>query len=281
MYIPECLMQLGQLSKFNRQWVDALPSTIDTICRKWNLDLGQPFEEQVTCSFVAPCRFDKHQAAILKIGLPHPEALHEIEGLQLLNGDPTVKILAIDKASNAMLLEKCIPGTHLAAEPPDVQDKVITSALKKIWSTPYDTQVFRPLKAMVQLWNEGTIANLNQFPDSDLAKEGCRIKEELAESNKDHVLLATDLHAGNVLSAQRQPWLIIDIKPYYGDRTYDLTQYLLNNKDRLAQNPHGTLSRLSDLANVEFERLQLWMFARLTSENEGHNQDLARRILND
>ena len=31
------------------------------------------------------------------------------------------------------------------------------------------------------------------------------------------VLLCTDLHAGNVLAAQRRPWLVIDPKPYVGD----------------------------------------------------------------
>jgi streptomycin 6-kinase len=36
-------------------------------------------------------------------------------------------------------------------------------------------------------------------------------------------MLATDLHAGNVLRAQREPWLVIDSKPFVGDRACDAT----------------------------------------------------------
>jgi streptomycin 6-kinase len=44
------------------------------------------------------------------------------------------------------------------------------------------------------------------------------VRNELSRPALDDVLLATDLHAGNVLRAQRQPWLVIDPKPFVGDR---------------------------------------------------------------
>ena len=42
------------------------------------------------------------------------------------------------------------------------------------------------------------------------------------------MLLHTDLHAGNVLAAEREPWLAIDPKPYVGDPAYDVTQHIFN-----------------------------------------------------
>jgi streptomycin 6-kinase len=33
-------------------------------------------------------------------------------------------------------------------------------------------------------------------------------------------LLCTDIHPGNILASQREPWLAIDPKPYLGDPTY-------------------------------------------------------------
>jgi streptomycin 6-kinase len=30
-----------------------------------------------------------------------------------------------------------------------------------------------------------------------------------------------DLHAGNVLATQREPWLVIDPKPFIGDPAFD------------------------------------------------------------
>ncbi len=64
------------------------------------------------------------------------------------------------------------------------------------------------------------------------------------------MLLCTDLHAGNVLAAQRAPWLIIDPKPYIGDPAYDVLQHMLNCEDRLAADPAGLANRMADLAGV-------------------------------
>ncbi len=56
------------------------------------------------------------------------------------------------------------------------------------------------------------------------------------------MLLATDLHAGNVLRAEREPWLVIDPKPFVGDPTYDALQHMLNCDDRLRADPVGLVT---------------------------------------
>jgi streptomycin 6-kinase len=53
--------------------------------------------------------------------------------------------------------------------------------------------------------------------DPGLAREGIRLFRTLPATAARHVLLCTDLHAGNVLAADREPWLLIDLKPYLGD----------------------------------------------------------------
>jgi streptomycin 6-kinase len=79
-------------------------------------------------------------------------------------------------------------------------------------------------------------------------------------------LLATDLHAGNVLRAQREPWLVIDPKPFIGDRAYDATQHLFNCMERMLASPAATIRRFADLLEVDHERVRLWMFARASAE---------------
>ena len=96
--------------------------------------------------------------------------------------------------------------------------------------------------------------------------EGLRLFEELSPTACNQRLLATDLHAGNILRAQREPWLVIDPKPFIGDPTYDLTQHLFNCMERLQRDPHGTIRRLSDLAEVDHDRVRLWKFARAAAE---------------
>ena len=61
-----------------------------------------------------------------------------------------------------------------------------------------------------------------------LVREGLRLSKDLAREAPTHVLLATDLHAGNVLRARREPWLVIDPKPFVGDPAYSATQHLRN-----------------------------------------------------
>src|SRR5262249_62038449 len=85
---------------------------------------------------------------------------------------------------------------------------------------------------------------------------------ELPRSTTKQVLLATDLHAGNVLRAEREPWLVIDPKPFVGDPAYDATQHLFNCRARLRSDPDRTIRRLADLLGVDYDRVRLWTFAR-------------------
>jgi streptomycin 6-kinase len=80
------------------------------------------------------------------------------------------------------------------------------------------------------------------------------------------VLLGTDLHAGNVLRAQREPWLAIDPKPFAGDRAYDATQHLVNCKARLRADPERAVREFADLLELKHERIRLWLFARAAAE---------------
>ena len=113
--------------------------------------------------------------------------------------------------------------------------------------------------------------------------EGLRVFRDLPHSTTTNVLLATDLHAGNVLRSERRPWLVIDPKPFVGDPAYDGTQHLFNCTTRLRSNPNYTIRRFADLLGVDHERLRLWTFARAAAEprddwNDREWLDLARAI---
>ena len=99
--------------------------------------------------------------------------------------------------------------------------------------------------------------------------KGLRLFEELPRSARTQVLLATDLHAGNVLRSEREPWLVIDPKPFIGDPAYDATQHLFNCAVTLHADPIGRIRHFADLLGVDRERVQLWMFARAAAEPRG------------
>ncbi len=208
-------------------------------------------------------------SAVPKLGMPHMEGEHEIEGLRFWNGDPTVRLLEADDELGAMLLERCEPGTVLRRQPEFEQDVVIAGLLRRLWRSPEAPHSFRALSALMKHWSEETLADAELWPDTGLVQEGLRLFEELPRTAPREVLLATDLHAGNVLRSEREPWLAIDPKPFAGDPAYDVTQHLFNCKARLRSDPDGTINRIADLAGVDRERVRLWTFAGAAAEPRG------------
>lgn len=280
--IPEQVASNCRQTVDGTAWLDRLPRTITDLKERWSLTVSPPFEAEASCSWVAPCVRQDGTPAVLKIGLPHMEAANEIDGLLFWDGDPTVFVLEADPALNAMLLERCEPGTILREQPEDEQDRVIAKLLRRLWRTLPDTQPFRPLSEMIALWAKESVEHADRWHDAGLTKEGLQIFEELQKDTSCNMLLATDLHAGNVLRAQREPWLVIDPKPFYGDPAYDATQHLLNCKERLHSKPNTTINRFADLLGVDPERVRLWTFARLASTSAGDrhkSQALARRLI--
>ena len=251
-------------------WLERLPYVIADLSRRWSITLGAPYEE-ASCAWVAPAlRADGADAdgvrAVLKLGMPHMEGEHEIDGLGVWDGDPTVRLLSADADYNAMLLERCEPGTSLRAQPEPEQDVVIAGLLHRLWRVPSAPHPFRPLSTMTREWSRVAVEAPEYRANDELVNEGLRLFEELPLTSAKDVLLATDLHAGNVLRAQREPWLVIDPKPFLGDPAYDATQHLLNCTTRLQSDPLGTIDRFADLLGVDRERVGLWMFARLAVE---------------
>jgi streptomycin 6-kinase len=278
------VMALCHTSHERTAWLNRLPDLVEKIMLRWSLQFDQPLEgEEASCSFVAAVRDQGGIPAVLKIGVPHMEAQDEIKGLQFWNGDPTVRLLAVDTDVGAMLLERCRPGTTLRRLPEADQDVVIASLLPRLWRKPAEPRVFRPLSAMLEHWTKTTLEQSQYWPDVDLVREGLQLFHELPTTAASEVLLATDLHAGNVLAAEREPWLVIDPKPFLGDPAFDATQHLFNCSARLQSDPVGLIRSFANLLAVEAERVRLWTFARLAAEpcedwNNFDNLALARKL---
>jgi len=252
------------------EWLARLPDVVSELTHRWSLSLGAPFlGEDISCAWVARATRADGTAAVLKIGMPHFEGRDEIAGLRFWNGDATVALLEADEQANGMLLEACIPGTSLRTLPEGEQDVVLAALLRSLWRDPPSDgggSVFRPLSAMLEYWAVETRAQEASWPDPGLVRAGLDLFDELTTTTQRRVVLFTDLHAGNVLRAQRSPWLAIDPKPFVGDPAYDATQHLINCRERLRDAPHATIDRFAGLLGVSAERVRRWMFARAAAE---------------
>ncbi|HWO11008.1 MAG TPA: aminoglycoside phosphotransferase family protein [Polyangiaceae bacterium] len=248
-----------------RAWLACLPGRVSELMQRWSLRFdAEQGGALATCSFVAFVRRADGTPAALKLGLPHMEAEHELAGLRFWQGRPVVRVLESD--GHALLLERCEPGTPLSTRSDLEQDCVIATLLRQLWAAaPAAPHPFRPLLEMARYWTDAALERQQLWPDVGLARAGIERFLWLAQPRASDVLLATDLHAGNVLAARREPWLLIDPKPFVGDAAYDATQHLLNGPRRLAGDPSGIVTSFSDRLEVSAERVQSWLFARLTS----------------
>ena len=285
--LPGNLVEAAELEG-RQQWLAGLPATVKALSERWSLTLGEPFQPGGQTAWVAPARDRIGAERVLKVAWRHREAEHEPDGLRLWHGGPAVRLYDAAELPDtiAMLLERCLPGTPLASRPEPEQDIVVAALLRRLWREPPPAHNFRSLSVMCNQWAddfETKLATRPSWIDPGLAREGIALFRELPATARRHVVLCTDLHAGNILAAQREPWLVIDPKPYVGDPTYDVLQHLLNCDARLRANTRELVWRMAELLELDPDRILLWLFARCVQESADWPQlgELARRIAPD
>jgi streptomycin 6-kinase len=276
-------LQAAARQEGREAWLSTLPATVARFTKEWALTVGAPFEPGGQTAWVAPALTSRGEKRVLKIAWRHPEADHEADGLRVWAGRGAVVLFDVVEfdETTVLLLERCSPGSTLSDTPEAAQDEVIAGLLRRLWVEPPASHRFRPLQEMCSRW-------ANQFDaeraaghvglDPVLADEGIALFRSLAATTDRTVLLCTDLHAGNVLAAEREPWLLVDPKPYVGDPTYDVIQHLLNCPARLHTDPERLVARVADLLELDRDRVRLWLFARCVQESAGWPElaDVAR-----
>jgi len=198
-------------------WLDDLPGLVDRATQRWHLEVGEPYGGS-SVSWVAPARWGDEDV-VLKLQWPHRECVHEAAALVAWAGDGAVALLAHAPELDALLLERCDPGDRLADRPDVDAVDVMVELLPRLWAPP--TEPFGSLADEAAGWRAAL------WPDWSAAGEPCerRLVEAADEALLDlpatqgpAVLLHQDLHADNVLSSTREPWLAIDPKPLLGER---------------------------------------------------------------
>jgi streptomycin 6-kinase len=255
-------------------WISTLPERVRMLAERWSLRVGEPFQPGGRTAWVAPARSSAGADLVLKVAWRHSEADNEAHALTLWDGDGAVRLQATEEwnDTNALLLERCVPGTGLSSRPESEQDPVVAELLRRLWIAPPSNHRFRPLHVMCDAWADEFERKLqpgHMDLDAGLVSEGIALFRQLPVTADRSVLLCTDLHAGNVLAAERRAWLAIDPKPYVGDPAYDLVQHLVNCDTRLHADPRAVVSRVADLAEMDGDRVLLWLFARCVLESPG------------
>ena len=265
--IPERLRSGGALLDAPG-WLDALPRVVAELSEEWELALEPPYEPGGITAYVAPATRADGTQAVLKVAVPTRETEKEGAALELLRGDGAVALLASDVARSALLLERCVPGTPLAAlDDVDEADGVAASVLARLWRRADRAHPFEHVGDRAAEWARSVIPSFDATGapfERVLAERAASLFADLAEERAETFLLHGDFHHENVLAAKREPWLAIDPKPLVGDRAFDVSALLWNRATGVFTAPRPAhamdrrLRRLSELLGVDEDRVRAW-----------------------
>lgn len=244
--LPDGTRELGR-EESGRVWLGQLSGLLDEMAERWPLAIGEAFPDASASLTLRATRADG-EPVVLKLQYPHREAEHEAAALAEWGGNGAVRLLAHDPGRHALLLERCEPGTPLFELDQDAALDVLADLLPRLWHP--SARAFTSLADEAGHWAEtlpDMWARTGRPFESALLDEALEAIDELASTQGEDVLLHQDLHAGNVLSAAREPWLAIDPKPLLGEREFGLApivrgaelgharEHVLHRLDRLSR----------------------------------------------
>jgi streptomycin 6-kinase len=257
------------------EWLERLPGTLADCARRWSLDLDEPFTEAFE-SLAVPARRPDGTAVVLKLAFTGRENEHEADALAHWHGDGAVRLLDHDREQDALLLERARPGTPLSSEPLEAALDVYVDLLPRLWKPA--GAPFRTLADEAAWWADelsGDWELAGRPFERELLDVALAALEELPPTQGEQVLVHQDLHAGNVLRAERQPWLAIDPKPLLAEREFSLAPIVRGTE--LGHSREAVLrrlDRLSEALGLDRDRARRWTIAQTLAWSTTGDGDL-------
>ncbi|WP_194814836.1 aminoglycoside phosphotransferase family protein [Nocardia sp. XZ_19_385] len=267
------------------RWLAALPEVIESRCAAWKLEvIGETFGGG-THSWVAPVRRDDGGVAVLKIPVVDEENIGEAAGMFCYQGDGAVRLYEYDPESGALLLEWARPGTPLLEQPgfpsleghPEHADKIELACrlYRRLRREPIGIPAGYPAlpaaAGMVRQWvemfadPEPEVAQILPVSLRDAAAEWC---ERLAVPDGPLLVVNRDTHLGNIVAAEREPWLLIDPKAYLGEAAFDAGFLVMIQvqSNPVLEHARAVVARTAAGLGVDPERARGWATMRAMEE---------------
>jgi len=214
-----------------RRWLDGLPELVDGLLARWDCRVdGPPRHGEVALVVPVTCPAGP---AVVKVSFPHPGNRSEPGALRQFAGRGAVRRLDAADDAFALLLERAGDAT-LATEPCAEHAIEIAGALARRLALPAAPGT-PSLADTTAGWAEQLDQQVAASDDPPPARALDRARETIAALRGDRTttLLHGDLHDGNVLAADREPWLAIDPKGWRGTAAYDAFTVVAGRQDQL------------------------------------------------
>lgn len=258
------------------RWLAGVPGTVGRLMRSWSLRrTGPPFEGG-SHSYALPVERVGGAPAVLKVIHRDEENLAEPTALRAYDGDGAIMLYEYDPDTGAMLLERAEPGVPLlehefpglgeraaarersalacerysrlwrrAVAPGEYPDLPRAADMLAAWEARFADPAPAPLERLGRTWSKRAAAWCAELRGP--------VEEGIANR---------DTHMGNIVASRREPWLLIDPKPYLAERAFD-GGYLV-----FEQALHGPLSgaeaarAAADELGADLARVKVWAALR-------------------
>ncbi|MER5771602.1 aminoglycoside phosphotransferase family protein [Streptomyces sp. NPDC001985] len=244
-----------------RAFAGLLPARAAGFLDRWGLrTAGAPMHG--VCALVLPVERADGTGAVLKLQALDEETEGEPDALRAWGGDGAARLLEHDRETGTLLLERL--GTRDLSSVEDSREavRVLAELLARLTDRPAPEGMRRlgDLAARMLDAVPGAAPRLADSAERRLLLDcAAAVREVLAEPGDR--LLHWDLHYGNVLAAEREPWLAIDPKPLAGDPGFELAPALHNRFD-----PAETRRRfdlMTEVLALDRERARAWSLGRV------------------
>lgn len=263
--VPEAFARstVGREGESGAAWIAELPGIVDELLGRWECTPdGEVMHGGV--GVILPVRRRAEGEAVLKVSFPHPGNVHEPDAFAVWGGRGAVLLHERDDGRFAMLLERA--RTSTLAEAGD-SDTVVTVAarINRRLAVPAPPGLPR-LQGQADAWEDQLHRDSGELTHGlsrHVVDTAVATVRELGRVQPD-TLVHGDLHARNILRADREPWLAVDPKGYVGDPAYDGGTLLkahalaLLDADDLPGAVHRVLDVFAEAAELDRERVRRW-----------------------
>jgi len=247
-----------------RAWIAGLPALVDMLRARWRLTLEDGGARFGYHALVLPV-MRGGDPCVLKLTWQTRRTVIEARALAVWDGHGAVRLLAADTERGALLLERLDAGRTLA----DLEVFAAAAEAGRLMRrltvpAPPGIRGLRDFSAGVADSLESRQARLGHPVPARWLELARRLAGQLGAEATDQLLVHGDLHYGNVLAGEREPWLAIDPKPIAGEPEYGVPELLWTRADEVsdAVGIRRLMAILVESAELDAARARCWAIAR-------------------
>jgi streptomycin 6-kinase len=247
-----------------RAWIAGLPALIDTVCQRWGLEVVDGVAHNGYHAVVLPVQRGGEQY-VLKLTWLADRTIDEARALATWNGHGAVRMFEADTEVGVLLLER-LDSQRTLRDLDLIEAAAVAGRLLRQLVVPAPPG-FRKLHDLASDITRSLDARQERLghPVPTEWLEGARALCQQLANDVDHPFLVhADLHYGNVLAGEREPWLAIDPKPVAGHPEYAVPELLWTRVDDVdgTAGVRRLLAVLIDNGTLDADKAHSWAIVR-------------------